>query len=136
MNPSPELIDSLLDKIEELELLSLRWGYVDGSLSEQEVDSLADEVIASGGATVSPRDLVEALVSRSLLFEFSGADGFRYRSRFAEGVRLLTRLKQLMPHRPWLSSPDLCLGRSMPYGEPTVRRVGGRSCLRGGTFDG
>ena len=107
MEPSAELIDSLLDKVEELELLSLRWGYVDGSISEREVDSLADEVVASAGATVSPGDLVEALVSRSLLFEFSSADGFRYRSRFAEGVRLLTRLKQLMPNRPWLSSPDL-----------------------------
>ena len=107
MEPSPELIDSLLDKVEELELLSLRWGYVDGSLSEQEVDSLAGEVVASAGASLSATDLVESMVTGSLLFEFSGADGYRYRSRFAEGVRLLTRLKQLMPNRHWLSSPDL-----------------------------
>ena len=107
MEPTPALIDSLLDRVEQLELLSLRWGYVDGSLSEQEVDSLAAEIVASAGATLSPGDLVEATVNRCLLFEFSGADGFRYRSRFAEGVRLLTRLKQLMPNRHWLASPDL-----------------------------
>ena len=59
------------------------------------------------GTVLPPEDLVEALVEKSLLFEFPGPDGFRFRSRFAEGVRLLTRLKQLMPGRPWLSSPDL-----------------------------
>ena len=107
MEPTRELIDSLLDRVESLELLSLRWGYVDGSLSEEEVDTLATETVAAAGASLSPSDLVEAMISGSLLFEFSGADGFRYRSRFAEGVRLLTRLKQLMPNRHWLASPDL-----------------------------
>ena len=107
MEPFPELIDSLLDRVEQLELLSLRWGYVDGSLSEEEVDSLAAEIVASAGASLSASDLVETMVTGSLLFEFSGADGYRYRSRFAEGVRLLTRLKQLMPNRHWLASPDL-----------------------------
>ena len=107
MEPTRELIDSVLDRVESLELLSLRWGYVDGSLSEEEVDSLAAEIVASAGASLSASDLVETMVTGSLLFEFSGADGYRYRSRFAEGVRLLTRLKQLMPNRHWLASPDL-----------------------------
>ena len=107
MQPTPELIDTLLDRVEQLELHSLRWGYVDGSLSEEEIDSLAAEAVAAVGSSLSPSDLVETMVSGSLLFEFSGANGFRYRSRFAEGVRLLTRLKQLMPNRHWLSSPDL-----------------------------
>ena len=107
MEPAPELIDALLDEVEQLELLSLRWGYVDGSLAQDEIDSLAADVIASAGVAVSPDELVEALVKAALLLEFPGPDGYRYRSRFAEGVRLLTRLKQLMPKRPWLSSPDL-----------------------------
>ena len=102
-----EILDALLDKVEELELLSLKWGYVDGSLSEEEMDSLAAEVISSTGADPSPADLLESMIEGALLFEFPGADGYRYRSRFAEGVRLLTRLRQLMPKRPWLSSPDL-----------------------------
>ena len=107
MEATPELIDSLLDRVEQLELLSLSWGYVDGSLSQEEVDSLAGEVVSSAGATISPGDLVDAMVSGCLLFEFSNSDGFRYRSRFAEGARLLTRLKQLMPNRHWLASPEL-----------------------------
>ena len=107
MEAASELIDTLLDKVEELELLSLKWGYVDGSLSEKEIDSLAADVISSTGSDLSPDGLVERMIRGSLLFEFPGADGYRYRSRFAEGVRLLTRLKQLMPNRPWLSSPDL-----------------------------
>ena len=71
------------------------------------MDSLAAEVISSTGADPSPADLLESMIEGALLFEFPGADGYTYRSRFAEGVRLLTRLRQLMPKRPWLSSPDL-----------------------------
>ena len=107
MESTPELIDALLDEVEQLELLSLTWGYVDGSLSQEEILVLASKVIASSEATLSPDELMEALIRGSLLFEFPDPDGYRFRSRFAEGVRLLTRLKQLMPSRPWLSSPDL-----------------------------
>lgn len=107
MGPAPELIDALLDEVEKLEMVSLPWGYVDGSISQQEIVALASRVTSNSGAVLSSEDLVEALVEKSLLFEFQGPDGFRFRSRFAEGVRLLTRLKQLMPGRPWLSSPNL-----------------------------
>ncbi|MDE2715753.1 MAG: protein DpdJ [Chloroflexota bacterium] len=107
MEPAPELIDALLDEVEKLELVSLTWGYVDGSISQQEMLGLASKVISNSGAVLPPEDLLETLVERLLLFEFQGPDGFRFRSRFAEGVRLLTRLKQLMPGRPWISSPDL-----------------------------
>ena len=107
MEVAPELIDALLDRVEEIELPSLKWGYVDGSLSEEEIYSLAADVIASEGYDLPSGDLVESMISGSLIFEFPGADGYKYRSRFAEGVRLLTRLKQLMPNRSWLSSPDL-----------------------------
>ena len=107
LEPTPELIDALLDEVEKLELVSLTWGYVDGSISQQEMLALASSVISNSRAVVPPGDLVEALVEKLLLFEFQGSDGYRFRSRFAEGVRLVTRLKQLMPGRPWLSSPDL-----------------------------
>ena len=107
LEPAPELIDALLDEVEKLELVSLTWGYVDGSISQQEMLALGSRVISNSGTVLPPEDLVEALVEKSLLFEFQGPDGFRFRSRFAEGVRLLTRLKQLMPGRPWLSSPNL-----------------------------
>ena len=107
MEPTPELIDVLLDEVEQLEFLSLTWGYVDGSISQEEMLAMATRVISNSGAALPPADLVETLVEGSLLFEFQGDGGYRFRSRFAEGVRLLTRLKQLLPSRPWLSSPDL-----------------------------
>ena len=97
----------MLSAVEQRELRSLRWGYVDGSLSETEIDSLSRVLTISEGATSDPIDLVEWMIQHSLLFEFSDGQGYRYRSRFAEGVRLLTRLKQLLPRRSWMSASDL-----------------------------
>ena len=105
MEPPESQVDSLLESVEQREMRSLRWGYVDGSLSQDEIDSLARDI--TGGAATDPVELVEWMVERCLLFESSDDGGYRYRSRFAEGVRLLTRLKQLMPGRPWMAAPDL-----------------------------
>ena len=97
----------MLGAIEERELRSLRWGYVDGSHGEAEIDSLVKDIATSKGSSADPIELVEWMVQRCLLFEFSSDRGYRYRSRFAEGTRLLTRLKQLLPHRSWMAAPDL-----------------------------
>ena len=52
--------------------------------------------------------MIEALRERGLLREVRQADGsYRYRSRFAESVRLLRDLKLLTPKRPWSSAPNL-----------------------------
>ena len=107
VEPSKELVDALLDAVEQRELPSLRWGYVDGSFGESEVDSLAEEVASALGVSIDPEELVEWMLQHSLLLEFSIGSSPRYRSRFAEGVRLLTRLKQLMPNQPWRTAPDL-----------------------------
>ena len=107
MKPPQELVDALLGAVEYRELPSLRWGYVDGSLSEAEIDSLAKDVATAQECLADPVELVEWMVQHSLLFEFPGGQGYRYRSRFAEGVRLLTRLKQLLPNRSWRSAPNL-----------------------------
>ena len=107
MEQGQHLVDELLGAIEQQELRSLRWGYVDGSLSEEDVDSLAKNVTTSAEITAGPIELVEWMVEHSLLFEFPSDQGHRFRSRFAEGVRLLTRLKQLLPGRSWIASPDL-----------------------------
>lgn len=107
MEPRQLIVDALLTAIEQRELRSLRWGYVDGSLGENEVDALAEQVASSIGSAADPIELVEWMIEHSLLFEFPGAAEHRFRSRFAEGVRLLTRLKQLFPRRSWLAAPDL-----------------------------
>ena len=94
------ILDQLLFRIEEIEVRSLIWGYVDGALSRQDVSQLAQD-IAPGE---DPEDLIEDLIDRRLLFEVSD-DGLR--SRFAEGVRLFARLRQLFRHRPWQTAPRL-----------------------------
>ncbi len=102
------IIDRLLEIIEQHELFSLRWGYVDGSLPEQELFDLAEEILTEAEIELDAEDLVEELIDRRLLFEFSLPDGtYGFRSRFAEGMRLLSKLKQLFPNKPWLIAPNL-----------------------------
>lgn len=94
----------LLDEIEALELRALRWGFADGSLSENEVAEIAARIVGEDAAD----DAIDALLRRRLLLEVWGAgDEIRIRSRFAETVRLLSRLRQLFPGRPWAGAPRL-----------------------------
>ena len=94
------ILDQLLFRIEEIEVRSLIWGYVDGALSRHDVSQLAQD----NAPDEDPEDLIEDLIDRRLLFEV-GNDGLR--SRFAEGVRLFARLRQLFRHRPWQTAPRL-----------------------------
>jgi len=107
MEPSPVVVDTILAALEQREFRSLRWGYVDGSLSEQDLDELVQTTAAAAGFSTAGADLVNWMVERCLLFEFVVDGMYRYRSRFAEGVRLLTRLKQLLPKRSFAAAPDL-----------------------------
>ena len=94
----------LLDAIENREMLSLTWGYVDGSMSRDEVLRLSQEVITTNSSDEDPEDLLEALIERRLIFEIKGE---RIRSRYAEIIRLLCRLRQLFPNKPWYGAPKL-----------------------------
>jgi hypothetical protein len=95
--------DDLLNRIEDLELLSLRWGDVAASLSRQTVLDLAESLFAADA-----EDAVEALLEGGLVQAFNPAGGGeRYRSRFAETVRLLARLRQTFPGEPWQGAPPL-----------------------------
>lgn len=94
----------LLEKIEQQEMLSLAWGFADGSLSRPAVLQLAQEVVVPGTAADDPEELLEYLIARCLVLEI---DGERIRSRFAESVRLLSRLRQLFPGKPWFGAPRL-----------------------------
>src|SRR5687768_6160554 len=87
---SPAIVDEALGVIERLELKSLQWGYVEGSLSVQDLDVLITGVLANHTAPhLDSGKIVEALIDHGLLFELPQPDHTnRYRSRFAEGVRL------------------------------------------------
>jgi hypothetical protein len=110
MNISDAVLDRLLEAIEQTELSSLRWGYVDGSLSSNDLGSLARTVLdrEPNISVEDIEDIIEELLDRGLLREVRQADeSHRYRSRFAESVRLLRDLKLLTPKRLWSSAPNL-----------------------------
>lgn len=94
----------LLERIEQQEMLSLSWGFADGSLSWSAAMQLADEIAEKDGGVEDSEELLEYLIEKRLVFELNDEC---IRSRFAETVRLLTRLKQLFPGRPWQGAPRL-----------------------------
>lgn len=101
------LEDDLLGAIEAAELRSLQWGYVDGLLDETDIDGLAARAVGEAGGQHDPVELVETLISDQLLFEYPADGAVGYRSRFAETVRLLAQLRQLMRDKPWATAPKL-----------------------------
>lgn len=95
---------ALLDAVEECEMRSLAWGFVDGSLSKEEVLALGSQVCPDEDA----EEILVGLLDARLMQEVLGSDGtVRFRSRFAETTRLLVRLRQLFPKKPWFIAPHL-----------------------------
>src|SRR6478672_8572767 len=96
-----ERLGDLLSRLEDLELPLLAWGVVDGFLSEDDVTTAIDEQriaeFATGSTEVpAAEEYLEVLVDRGLLFRQPTGDP-RYRTRFAETLRLLRLLRQLWP---------------------------------------
>lgn len=81
-------------------MLSLSWGYVDGSMGRA-----ATLLLMQGNVEPALAEaLLEDLITRRLVIELKGE---RIRSRFSETVRLLSRLRQLFEGRPWFGAPKL-----------------------------
>ncbi len=97
------LLGNVLTKIEILETDLLAWGIVDAQLSEAELDAVLTEAAPQ-------RDVRDAL-RRGLLDEVlvvqtpSGG----YRTRMAETLRLLARLRQIFPDQRWWEGAPLVL---------------------------
>lgn len=116
MEADEALLLAALDSIEQREARLLTWGLVDGHLSVGEmheiINALLDDAALGIGTSFSDASHVIAeLSSRALLFDIGNPAGTQYRSRMAEGVRLLFRLRQLFPqHRGatgWQTAPTL-----------------------------
>ncbi|MCK9871172.1 DEAD/DEAH box helicase [Nocardiopsis dassonvillei] len=100
MGNDSQFLGQLLNDIEDRELPLLSWGLTSGALSEDEVLETIEQALdtyptAPGNA--SPRTVLNVLVQRSLLFREPGSSPRRYRSRFAETLRLTANLRQLFP---------------------------------------
>lgn len=106
--PALVLMNAILTRIERIETESLVWGYTDGSLSREETLALCADVCLKSGYSRNPESLLEEMIGGSILFEFVDFNGSeRIRSRFAEGARLLCRLRQLFPKKAWQTAPRL-----------------------------
>lgn len=118
------LVEEALDALEQREARVLVWGLVDAALGDQEVHDVLNGVFegekyekVSGlpDCTVhTAENLLNRLKVLGLIFEVP-ARGLdmprRWRTRMAEGLRLLARLRQLMPrhkgHSGWEAAPTL-----------------------------
>jgi superfamily II DNA or RNA helicase len=98
--------DIALGALEREEYRSLAWGYVDGSLSERAADEIVAKALAASGSQAQPDAVLDQLVESKLVRRWRAPEP-RYRTRFAELLRLLVRSRQLFYGRPWRSAPTL-----------------------------
>ena len=107
LSPDLKLAEYALDALEAMEVRCLVWGLVDNALSRAEVTTTLQSLLDSPKAQAvkndplcniqTARDLREFLVAHRMLFEvpFVADQDPRWRTRMAEGVRLLAQLRQL-----------------------------------------
>lgn len=109
---------TVLDQIEQIESRLLVWGIVDGYLSQYELSDIIlpiiDSALESGlDEFYQPEDVIAVLLKHRWIVEVECSnDTIGYRSRMAETVRLLQRLRQLFPKHikqpnGWQEAPTL-----------------------------
>lgn len=135
-----QLVEWALNALERREVRALVWGLVDSALSDGEVHETLEEVmeahpheLALPECTIgAPSVLRKRLEEQALLFKIPGrADApIRWRTRMAEGVRLLARMRQLFQRNKgrdgWITAPTLVadyrlLWRPRRYPERNIR---------------
>lgn len=115
--PRESFLGVTLDRIEEREARLLAWGIVDGAFSQTEIFGIIDPLIEEALERrmedfLNANDVLEELLRRKWITEVPLGDGSTgYRSRMAETVRLLQRLRQLFPKHAgvsgWQRAPGL-----------------------------
>lgn len=107
--PDLQLAEFALDELESIEARCLVWGLVDNALSSDEVKAALQRVLDLSKAQPArndpncsiqtARDLRDFLVAHRMLFEvpFVADQEAHWRTRMAEGVRLVAQLRQLFP---------------------------------------
>ncbi|GAA4485051.1 hypothetical protein GCM10023191_009050 [Actinoallomurus oryzae] len=97
------ILGKALTALEERELPLLEWGVTDGALSEEEVADALWSVLdkdEDAASLFSDADQLKAvLLNQQLLFYVPFGGAGRYRTRFAEGIRLTASLRQIFG--PW-----------------------------------
>lgn len=117
VNQSEQFLFKVLDQIEQGEARLLTWGIVDGALEQREIDALIEPLLEDAidngvDAFLDPQEVIAVMLKRCWLAQVEREDGtIAYRSRMAETVRLLQRLRQLFPKHAgpsaWQQAPTL-----------------------------
>ncbi len=112
MNDSEKVLGELLAKLERREAALLEWGFFEVAHTSDEIVDLfsndpewgfAFQELANGSEELFIDDLAECC----LLHRVSDDSPRTYRSRFAESLRLMARLKQRFKENDWSHAPEL-----------------------------
>lgn len=111
MNDSEKVLGELLAKLERREAALLEWGFLDvAHTSDEIVDLFAQDpewgVAFQDLANGSEELFIDNLAECCLLHRVS-EEPRSYRSRFAESMRLMARLKQRFKENDWSHAPEL-----------------------------
>jgi ATP-dependent helicase Lhr and Lhr-like helicase len=114
----PGFASDLLSTLEDFELPLLSWGVTNGTLAHDEVLEIIVRQIAAHSAQrgyiESPELVLQRLLRAALLFRVPGSSPPRYRTRLAETVRLLARLRQLFGPQDLTQPPARWWDRGRP----------------------
>lgn len=134
-------LEQILDLMEHREARLLAWGIVDAYFSVDELHDLIDPPIEAAlergfEEFLAAKEVVSALLKMQWITAAEGVDGaIGYRSRMAETIRLLARLRQLFPKHAgesaWQVAPTLVadfrfLRRTRQY---PVRKISAKEAL-------
>src|SRR5262245_44628107 len=108
-------VGEFLSFLEQQEARLLSWGFYNISFRISEIEVLLEEEAPSSlleawqklqddGWTIAV--LVDEMESSNLLYRVAPGEDI-YRTRFAEGVRLLARLRQMFKPQDWSTGPKL-----------------------------
>ncbi|MBD3920999.1 DEAD/DEAH box helicase [Paenibacillus sp. PR3] len=102
-------IQVLLNYIETKETELLSWGFVEGGLSETNLELFIEEWIGLTGSNFTVDELLSDLYKEGLMYEIHGRKGLIWRSRMAETIRLMARLRQWRHYHKekWHLAPTL-----------------------------
>jgi len=107
--------DQFLGFLERLETELLSWGFYDFSYSEEEIQSFLNNAAPPELRTAimeleeqgySLGNVVEECAFHNLLHRVRPNEN-RFRTRFAEGIRLIARLRQMFRGADWATGPTL-----------------------------
>jgi ATP-dependent helicase Lhr and Lhr-like helicase len=91
---------NFLNRLERIESSLLSWGLVDGSFRSDELEKLCDEFLQEQKLWNQYEDeetFLDSMEDLGLLHRITDGMEVRYRTRMAETIRLLARMRQLFP---------------------------------------